>query len=57
MMKYENLAMGIKIISKLNNVSVYSLVVSAEGVVIRNFLKYLENMGLSKNLLRLTLRG
>ena len=55
-MKYENLAMLIKIISKLNNVSFYPLVVSAEGVITRNFLKYLENMGLTKNLLRVPLQ-
>ena len=50
-MKYENLTLEIKIVSKLNNVSIYPLVVSAEGVITRNFLKYLENMGLTKSIL------
>jgi len=43
--KYEKLALQIKNIWKLNNVSIYPLVISAEGVVIRNFLKYLEKTG------------
>jgi len=55
-MKYENLTLEIKIISKLNNVSLYPIVVSAEGVITRNFLKYLENMSLTKNILRVPLQ-
>jgi hypothetical protein len=47
--KYENLATEITNIWKLNNLSVYSLVIAAKGVVIRNFLKYTENNGLTKN--------
>jgi hypothetical protein len=43
--KRENLAMEIKNIWKLNDESVYTLVISAEEVVTKNFLKYLENMG------------
>jgi len=55
-MKYDNLAVEIKIISKLNYVSMYPLVVSAEGVITRNLLKCLENMGLTKNILRVPLQ-
>ena len=36
----------------LNNITVYPLVISAEGVVTRNFLKYLENTGLTETILR-----
>jgi hypothetical protein len=50
--KYENLVLEIKNIWKLYNVSIYPLVSSAEGVVIRHFLKYLVNVGLTKNTLR-----
>ena len=50
--KYENLALEIKNIWKINNESIYPLVISAEEMVTRNFLKYLENMGLTKNILR-----
>jgi len=45
--KYENVVLEIENIWKLNNVSVYPLVISAEGVVTRNFPKYLENTGLT----------
>ena len=55
-MKYGNLALEIKIISKLNNVSIYPLVISAEGVITRELLKYLENMCLIKNILRVPLQ-
>jgi hypothetical protein len=48
--EYENLALEIKNIWKLKNVSVYPLAISQEGVLTRNFLKYVENIGLSKNL-------
>jgi hypothetical protein len=37
-MKYENLALQIKNIRKLNNVSVYPLVISVEGVSPKTFL-------------------
>lgn len=37
-MKYENLALQIKNIRKLNNVSVYPLVISVEGVSAKTFL-------------------
>jgi hypothetical protein len=48
--EYENLVLEIKNIWKLNNVSVHPLVISEEGVVTKNFLKYVQNKGLSKNL-------
>ena len=51
-MKYENLAMEISNIWKLNNVSVYPLVILAEGVVTKNFIKHTENIGLTQNTLR-----
>jgi hypothetical protein len=47
-MKYENLTLEIKNIWKLNNPSIYPLGISVEGVVTRNFVKYLENIGLTK---------
>ena len=50
--KYENLALQIKNMWKLNNVSIYRLVISAEGVVTRSFLKYLDNIGLTKNIVK-----
>ena len=43
-MKYENLALQIKNIRKLDIVSVYTLVTSVGEVVTENFLKYLGNM-------------
>ena len=49
--KYENVAVNIKNMCKLNRVSVYPLVISAEGVVTKNFLKYLENIAFTKNIL------
>jgi hypothetical protein len=45
--KYENLSLQIKNILKLNNVSKYRLVISAEGVVTRSFLKDLDNIDLT----------
>jgi hypothetical protein len=48
--KYENLALEIKNIR--NYGAIHPLVISAEGVVIKNFLKYLENAGLIENVLR-----
>ena len=50
--KYENWALDIKNIWKLNNTSIYSLVISLEGVVTKNFLNYVQNIGLTKNILR-----
>jgi hypothetical protein len=50
--KYENLALEIKNIWKLSNVSIGPLVISVEGGVTKNFLKYLKNIGLTKNILR-----
>jgi len=48
--KYEKLALELKKnIWKLNNLSVHLLVVSAEGMVIKSVLKYIENIGLTKN--------
>jgi hypothetical protein len=47
-MKRENLALEIKSIWKLNDESIYTLVISAEGVVPKNFLKDLENIILRK---------
>jgi hypothetical protein len=41
--KYDNLALEIKNVWKLNNVSVHPLVISAEGLVTRSFLKYVKN--------------
>jgi len=48
--QYKNLALETKNISKLNNLSVYLLVVSEERELTRNFLKYVENKVLSKKL-------
>jgi len=39
--KRENLALEIKNVWQLNDESIYPLVISVEGVVTRNFLKYL----------------
>jgi len=46
--EYENLALKIKNIWKFNNLSVHPLVISEEGLFIRNFLNYVENRSLSK---------
>jgi fructose-1,6-bisphosphatase/sedoheptulose 1,7-bisphosphatase-like protein len=46
--KCENLVLEIKNFWKLNEVSVYSVVISVAGVVTRSFLKYIENTGLTK---------
>ena len=51
-MKYKNFALDINNIWKLNNVLIFTLVISAEGVVTKDFLKYLENVVLTKNILR-----
>jgi hypothetical protein len=50
--KCENLALQIKNVWKFNTVSIYRLVISAEGVVTRSFLKYLDNIGLTKNIVK-----
>jgi len=50
-MKYKHLALEIKNIWKLNNVSLYLLVISVEGVVTKNFLIYLLNIVLTKTIL------
>jgi hypothetical protein len=50
--KYENLALEIKNIWKLNNVSIHTLVILGKRVVTKNSLKYLENIGLTKHSLR-----
>jgi hypothetical protein len=51
--KYENLVLEIKNICERNNLYLYPSVISAEGVVSKNLLKYLENIGLTKNILRM----
>jgi len=47
-MKYENLTLEVKNIWKLNIPSIYPSVISVERVVTRNFIKYLENVDLTK---------
>jgi hypothetical protein len=56
-MKFENLNLEIKNIWKLNYIAIYASVISVEKVVTKNFLKYLENIGLTKNILRVGLRA
>ena len=51
--KYESFALEIKNISKLNNVYVFPLVITAAGVVTKNFQKCLENISLTKKNLRI----
>jgi len=46
------LALEVKNIWELNNVSINRLVISASGVVNENLLKYPENIILTKNVLR-----
>jgi hypothetical protein len=55
--KYQNFAVEIKNIWKLNIVSVFHLVITAEGVVTKNFQKYLENISLTKCILRVGLKA
>jgi hypothetical protein len=50
--KIETLAMEIKSNWRLNNECIQPLVISVEGAVTKNFLKYLENTGLTKTILR-----
>ena len=52
LMNYENLALEVKNISKLNNISVHPLIISKDSVVTRNLLTYLQNTGLIKNTIR-----
>jgi len=42
------MTLEVKNILMLNSVSVYPLVISVEGVVTKNFSKYLQNIGLTK---------
>jgi hypothetical protein len=49
---FEQLALEIKNIWKLSNISVHSLVVSAKRVVTRSFPKCIENIGLTKSVMR-----
>jgi len=51
-MNYENLALEVKNISKLNNISVHPLIISEDSVATRNLLTYLQNIGLIKNTIR-----
>jgi hypothetical protein len=52
---YEILKFGpdVRYIWKLNSQSLYSLVISTEGVVTRNFVKCVKITGLTKNILRM----
>jgi hypothetical protein len=50
--KFENLALEIKNIWKLKYGAIHPLVISAEGLVTKGFLKCLENIVLIKNILR-----
>jgi hypothetical protein len=55
--KFENLNLEIKYIWKLNNIAIYPSVISAERAVTKTFLKHLQNIGLTKNILRVGLRA
>ena len=48
MMMMMMMMMTIVTIWKLNNLSMYTLVISVEEAVTKNFLQYLENIGLTK---------
>jgi hypothetical protein len=50
--KNETLALEIKNNWRLNNECIHPLVISVEGAVIKNFLKYLQNIGLTKTNLK-----
>jgi len=50
--KYEHLVLEIKNIWKLNNVSAYPLAILAEVEVTKIFLKYIQNIDSTKNILR-----
>ena len=49
---YQNFALETKKVCEVNNVSVHPFIIPVERVVTNNFLKYLENIGLTKNVLR-----
>jgi hypothetical protein len=51
-MKYENLALEIKKNIWMRNNVRYPSVISVEGVITKNLIKYLENIALTKNTLR-----
>jgi hypothetical protein len=53
--KYEHLVLETKNIWKLNNVSVHPSVISAEVGVTKIFLKYIQNTGSTKDILRVGL--
>ena len=50
--KYEHLVLGIKNIWNLNNVYAYPLIILAEVEETKIFLKYVENIDSTKNILR-----
>jgi len=54
---YENLALEIKNVGKFNNIFIYPFITSMEEVATKNFLQYPNNIGLSKNILRLGQRA
>ena len=43
---------GLPLMTRGGILTHYPLVISAEGVVTKNFLKYLDNIGLTKNIFR-----
>ena len=55
--KYENLSYELKHIWKLNVTKTYPLVISAEDLVSKNFLKYLKELQLPKNVLNMGQRA
>jgi len=50
--KYENVALEVKSIWKLNNIFICTLVTWVEWVITRNFLKYIKDIYLNKNMLK-----
>jgi hypothetical protein len=50
--KNENLALEIRETGELNNLSIEPLVITEEEVAKRTFIKYLQNIGLTRNILR-----
>jgi hypothetical protein len=55
--KCVNLALEIQNIWKLNDVSVYPTVISADGVATRSFLKYLQDVDLTKKNLKISVKS
>jgi len=55
--KYETLLWKLKMPGSLTTYYIYPLVVSAKEVVTKNFLKYLENIRLTENVLRVGLKA